>query len=155
MPPNHRFWKGLNPDKLITSATQIGEAMTTLIRKVLERKKHPEQGYRAALGLLDLAKRFSHARLNAAAQRALHFGAERRRDLLAILEKGLDQKPITELAAQVSLFPAPPLEHANIRGGASFKPNSKENIHAHRTDPEPIAHPSPVPHGKVHGGAHE
>lgn len=155
MPPNHRFWKGLNPDKLIASASQIGEAMTALIRKVLERKKHPEQGYRAALGLLDLAKRFGNARLNAAAQRALHFGAERRRDLLAILEKGLDQKPIPEMAAQASLFPAPPLEHANIRGGASFKPHSKENPHAHRTDSESTAHPAPVPHGQVHGGAHE
>lgn len=155
MPPNHRFWKGLSPDKLIASATPIGEAMTMLIRKVLERKKHPEQGYRAALGLLDLAKRFSHGRLNAAAARALHYGAERRRDLLAILEKGLDQKPIPEMAAQASLFPAPPLEHANIRGGASFKPNTKEEIHAYRTDPDQAAHPAPVPHGQVHGGAHE
>lgn len=155
MPQNHRFWKGLNPDKLIASAIPIGEAMTALIRKVLERKKHPELGYRAALGLLDLAKSFGNARLNAAAERALHYGADRRRDLLAILENGLDKKPITEMAAQASLFPAPPLEHANIRGGASFKPNTKEKNHAYRTDPEPAAHPAPIPHGQVHGGAHE
>jgi transposase len=155
MPPNHRFWKGLSPDKLIATATSIGEAMTTLIGKVLDRKKHPEQGYRAALGLLDLAKRFGNARLNAAAARALHYGATRRRDLLAILEKGLDQKPIPEMGAQAPLFPAPPLEHANIRGGASFKPNSKEIFHAYRTDPEPATHSATVPHGQVHGGAHE
>lgn len=122
MPPNHRFWKGLNPDKLLASASQVGEAMSALIRQVLDRKKHPEQGYRAALGLLDLEKCFGKERLNAAAARALHYGAERRRDLLSILEQGLDQKPLPITAAQASLFPAPPLEHANIRGGASFKP---------------------------------
>jgi transposase len=121
MPPNHRFWKGMNPDKLLASASMVGEAMTVLIQKVLDRKQHPEQGYRAALGLLDLAKRFGKERLNAAAARALHFGVLRRRDLLSILEQGLDQKPIPDTATQASPSSAPPLEHANIRGGASFK----------------------------------
>lgn len=121
MPPNHRFWKGLNPDKLLASASQVGEAMAALIQRLLDRKQHPEQGYRAALGLLDLAKRFGKERVNAAAARALHFGALRRRDLLSILEQGLDQKPIPDTATQAYQSPAPPLEHANIRGGASFK----------------------------------
>jgi transposase len=121
MPPAHRFWKGLNPDKLVTSASDVGEAMAALIQKVLSRKKHPEQGYRAALGLLELTRRFGKERVNAAAARALHFDSPRRRDLLSILEQGLDRKPLPTLAAQASLFSAPPLEHANIRGGASFK----------------------------------
>lgn len=154
MPPNHRFWKGLNPDKLLSRASQIGEAMTALLRKVLDRKKHPEQGYRAALGLLDLEGRFGKERLNAAAARALHFGAERRRDLLSILQQGLDQKPIPDMAAQASLFPAPPLEHANIRGGASFKTTSQGETNAYRTNPEPATHVAPIPHGPVHGAAH-
>jgi transposase len=121
MPENHRFYQGLSPEKLRQRSAQVGPKMTALIEAVLQNKRHPEQGYRAALGLLDLTGRFGKERVEAAAARALHFGFSRRRDLLTILESGLDRKPLSEEAAQVSLLPSPPIEHQYIRGGDYFK----------------------------------
>lgn len=121
MPPNHRFWKGLNPDKLLLRASQVGASMTKLIEAVLATPKHPEQGYRAALGILDLSQRYGKDRLEAAAARALHFGGRRRRDLVSILDAKLDKIPLSEDVVQATLFPAPPPDHVHIRGGAYFK----------------------------------
>jgi hypothetical protein len=99
--------------------------MTLLIEAVLLNKKHPEQGYRAALGLLDLVHRFGRARVENAAARALHFGMNRRRDLLSILDANLDKQPLSPEVAQTSLTLPPPPEHVHIRGAAYFKPNPK------------------------------
>ncbi|MDP2734900.1 MAG: IS21 family transposase, partial [bacterium] len=123
MPPNHQFWRGLTPEKLILRAGQVGESMTSLIQKVLDCRSHPEQGYRAALGILGLHPKYGKERLEKAAARALHFGGTRRRDLVSILEAGLDQKTIAPDPAQVNPAGTPPLEHGNIRGGSAFKLN--------------------------------
>lgn len=124
MPPNHRFWKGLKPDKLLLRASQVGASMTMLIEAVLATPKHPELGYRAALGILDLSQHYGKERLEAAAARALRFGGRRRRDLLSILDAKLDQVPLSENVVQATLNPAPPPEHVHIRGGAYFKTKS-------------------------------
>ncbi|MEO7958448.1 MAG: IS21 family transposase [Fibrobacteria bacterium] len=124
MPPNHQFWRGLTPEKLLLRAAQVGESMTLLIQSILNCRKHPEQGYRAALGILGLSKKYGKERLEKAAQRAHHFGGRRQRDLVSILEAGLDQKPISQDDAQVNRPVTPPLEHDNIRGGLAFKLNS-------------------------------
>jgi transposase len=125
MPENHRFFRGLSPEKLIQRASLVGPKMTLLIEAVLLNKKHPEQGYRAALGLLDLVHRFGRARVENAAARALHFGMNRRRDLLSILDANLDKQPLSPEVAQTSLTLPPPPEHVHIRGAAYFKPNPK------------------------------
>jgi hypothetical protein len=127
MPPHHQFWRGLTPEKLVHRAIQIGKSMTTLIETVLDGKRHPEQGYRAALGILNLISKYDKERLENAAARALHFGSRRRRDIVSILEAGLDRVPLSDLVpvssnnAQVKDTGLPPLEHSNIRGGMAFK----------------------------------
>jgi transposase len=121
MPVNHQFWKGLTPEKLLLRAEQVGTSMTSLIQMILECRRHPEQSYRAALGILNLSAKYDKARLEKAATRALHFGASLRRDIVAILDAGLDQEPITQIDAQAKFQATPPLEHDNIRGGEAFK----------------------------------
>ena len=77
----------------------------------LEHRPHPEQGYRACLGLLALARRYSDERLEAASTRAMAIRAPNLRSVTNILKCGLDRQP--------SLFPAaesPAIEHENVRG---------------------------------------
>jgi hypothetical protein len=121
MPVNHQFWKSLTPEKLLLRAEQVGKSMTSLIQMILECRRHPEQSYRAALGILNLSAKYDKVRLEKAATRALHFGASLRRDIVAILDAGLDHEPIIQIDAQAKLQAAPPLEHENIRGGEAFK----------------------------------
>ncbi|AOF98630.1 putative integrase, catalytic region (plasmid) [Sphingobium sp. RAC03] len=78
-------------------------------------KPHPEQGYRSAMGILSLARRYEHDRLEAACDRALVIGAVTYSSVNAILKAGLDKiQPTTG-----PLKPTP--AHGNIRGGSYYQ----------------------------------
>ena len=77
----------------------------------LEHRPHPEQGYRACLGLLALVRRYSAERLEAACTRAMAIREPNLRSVTNILKCGRDRQP--------SLFSAtsrPAIEHENVRG---------------------------------------
>jgi hypothetical protein len=84
--------------------------MAQLIEAILESKRYPEQGYRAALGVLNLRKKYSPERLEMAARRALHFGSISCHSIKSILAQGLEQEALPQKPKRE------PLEHENIRG---------------------------------------
>lgn len=112
MPASHRAHLEWTPGKLIHWAARIGPASERLVKHLLTTKAHPEQGYRACLGLLSLARTYSEVRLEAACLRALQIGSPTRASVASILKAGLDQHaPLTHSQAE------PPLpSHENIRG---------------------------------------
>jgi transposase len=63
-----RSW---TPSRLVRWAATVGPAVAELAETILRSRPHPEQGYRACLGLMHLEKRYGRERLNAACQRAL------------------------------------------------------------------------------------
>jgi hypothetical protein len=83
---------------------------------MLAEKPHPEMGYRSCLGLMNRAHRHTPERLEAAAARALHFGACSLASVDSILRHHLDRAPLDEPAP-----PPPILSHANLRGAAYFQ----------------------------------
>jgi transposase len=112
MPKAHQRHLEWTPGRFLNWAQTIGLATRTLVQHLLEHRAHPEQGYRSCLGLLQLAKRYSAPRLEAACQKAISLGAFTRRSVASILAHGLDQtdSPLSPLDAQ------PPLLHDNLRG---------------------------------------
>ena len=76
MPAAHRAHREWTPARLLHWAGTIGVATGHLVTHLLESKPHPEQGYRACLGLLALARKYGDARLEAGCMRALALGAE-------------------------------------------------------------------------------
>lgn len=113
MPKAHQAHAGWTPGYFLNRAIQIGPKTRDIVQAIIEHKKHPEQSYRACLGLLRLEKRFSKERLEKACEYALHINAPRRRSVLSILEKGLDQQPLLrESALTQQTLPF----HENIRG---------------------------------------
>ncbi len=119
MPESHRRHMEWTPGRLLNWALSIGTATRDVVKWQLENRPHPEQGYRACLGLLNLVKRYGEARLEAACRRALAIGSPQRRSIKSILEANLDQHP--------DLFPADnavssrlPV-HANVRGADCFR----------------------------------
>jgi len=82
---------------------------------ILEKKPHPEMGYRACLGILRLAKTYSAERLEAASERALLLQACSYRSLKSILRRSLDRQITLETPSEK---PGP--QHDNIRGGAYY-----------------------------------
>ncbi len=111
MPASHRAHLEWTPAKLITWGQRIGVSTAAVVTWQLEHRPHPEQGYRACLGLLALVRRYSAERLEAACTRAMAIRAPNLRSVTNILKSGLDRQP--------SLFPAtdsPAIEHENVRG---------------------------------------
>ena len=84
-------------------------ATGALVTRLLETRQHPEHGYRACLGLLALAKRFTRPRLEAACVVALELGTTNSTHVRDILVNGRDQvQPITPG------WTSP--QHAHVRG---------------------------------------
>lgn len=111
MPPSHRAFAQWTPDRLVRWAQSIGLTTAALIERILAARRHPQQGFRAALGILRLAKHYGEARLEAACTRAFAIGATNYRSVESILKHRLDQNPLPEPASATL-----PLFHDNIRG---------------------------------------
>jgi transposase len=113
MPAAHRAHADWSPSRLISWAERIGPACGKLITEILHARRHPEQGYRACLGVLRLAKRYGDERLEAACARALLVGILRVRQLEGMLRNGHDRLGTAGLEAPTD---APSIDHTNVRG---------------------------------------
>ncbi|WP_372867553.1 IS21 family transposase [Pseudomonas sp.] len=111
MPKSHRKHAEWTPQRLIHWAEQTGPNTAGVIAHILERRIHPQHGFRACLGILRLSKQHGEERLEAACQRALALGACSYKSLESILRQGLERLPL----AQQNL-PLLPEEHINLRG---------------------------------------
>lgn len=115
-PPEHRKHLEWTPSRMIAWAGQTGPATAKLVESILSAKPHPEQGYRAALGIMRLGKDCGPERLEAASRRALKFGAASYRAVRSILAAGLDR---AQEAQDQDPQPSLPL-HENVRGGEYY-----------------------------------
>jgi transposase len=111
MPPAHRRWAEWSPVRIRNWAAKVGPATASLAQRIMESRAHPQQGYRACLGLIRLAKVHGSERMEAASIRALAFGAYSYRSVEMILKRGLDQEPLPETTEQSN-----PVVHENVRG---------------------------------------
>jgi transposase len=103
--------QGWNAPRLRLWAGRIGPHVQAVVEHVLNQRRHPQQGYRACLGILRLGASYGDDRLEAACDRAISIGAPSYRSIQSILKHGLDQKRASA-PAQANL----PLDHANVRG---------------------------------------
>ena len=110
MPSSHRRHAGWTVERIRADAVAIGPATAALCDLILEHKPHPEQGFRACLGILRLAKPFGAARLEAASERAIDIGARTYGSVKSILDHNLDRCPAHKPAERTAVV------HPNIRG---------------------------------------
>lgn len=116
MPTAHRQYAEWTPERLVRWAEKSGPATAALIQRLLERRTHPQQGFRSALGIMRLGKSYGADRLEAACARALELGALSYRSLESILRQGLDRTPVTTPEEA----PATPAEHEHLRGARYY-----------------------------------
>jgi transposase len=110
MPSSHRRYRDWTHERIGREAATIGVDAATLIDAILRSRPHPDQGFRAAIGILGLVKRYGAARVEAACARALALNTRSYTSVAAIL------KNRTERAPSRPADDAPVLIHANIRG---------------------------------------
>jgi len=111
MPSSHRRYAGWTMERILKDATLIGAATATLCEQIFEARPHPEQGYRACIGIVRLAGLYGKDRVEAAAERAIEIGAKTYGSVKSILEHKLDRRPARKRATD-----AVPVQHDNIRG---------------------------------------
>ena len=114
MPKAHQRYANTTPANLIGRAARIGPNAAILVERMMRDRPHPEQGYRAAMGILSLSPRYGPERTEAACERALLINAITYASVTAILKSGLDRASSAEPAK-----PTPP--HANIRGSTYYQ----------------------------------
>ena len=115
MPAGHRAHAEWTPERVTRWAMQVGPQTSALVAAIMASREHPEQGFRASLGVMRLADRYSPERLEAACGYALTAGITRYKSIKHILHAGLDQ------STPVDPAPEPLPAHANVRGAEYFR----------------------------------
>src|SRR5207302_6382416 len=111
MPSSHRGYADWTVERIRREAAAIGPATAALCELILERRPHPEQGFRSCLGIVRLVRPFGAERLESAATRAIEIGTLTYGSVRSILDNKLDRQ-----AAQRPPADAVPVLHPNIRG---------------------------------------
>ncbi len=114
MPESHRRHAEWTPSRIVAWAGRTGPSTAALVAAIMESRRHPEQGYRSALGIIRLAERYGTERTEAACARALAARALSFRSVESILRHGLDSQPLTEPVRR------PHPRHANLRGPSYY-----------------------------------
>jgi transposase len=115
MPRAHLDQAEWTPERLTDWAQKTGPQTAALLAAIMASKAHPQQGFKACLGVLRLGKRYPAERVERAAARALRFGTLNSASVDSILKTKLDQLPLPDEEPQQAL----PL-HENIRGGGYY-----------------------------------
>ena len=93
------------------SALIDSPATAALCELILERRPHPEQGFRSCLGIVRLVRPFGADRVEAAAMHAIEIGTLTYGSMRSILDNKLDRQ-----APQGPSANTVPVLHPNIRG---------------------------------------
>lgn len=119
MPSAHRRHGQWTPHGLIAAGEKIGPSTAAFFEAVIADRPHPEQGFRACLGILSLVKSYGRERVDAACRRGITIKARSVASIRSILKTGLDRAFI-ETAADTQDHPQP-FNHGNIRGQGYFQ----------------------------------
>ena len=115
MPKAHQRYADRTPAALIDRAARMGTNVAVMVERMMRDRRHPEQGYRSAMGILSLGRGYGAVRLDAACDRALAIEATTYASVLSILKSGLDQAS----PAREPIRPTP--SHGNIRGAVYYR----------------------------------
>ena len=102
---------------------KVGNAPATapVVETILASRPHPQQGFRACLGIMRLGKRYGDGRLEAACHRAIRIGACSYKSIESILKHDLDRQPLPSPPAAATV-----ITHSNIRGAQYYHSNQGE-----------------------------
>jgi hypothetical protein len=91
MPSSHRAHAEWTPSRILQWAHSIGPETGLVVDKIIASKPHPEQGFRSALGVIQLAKTHGSARLEKASRKALLVGSPSYKTLKMMLANRMEE----------------------------------------------------------------
>ncbi len=114
MPNEHRQYLEWTPARIKLWGEKIGPHTRSLMEAIMERRTHPEHGFRSCLGLIRLSRTYSPERLEKACERALQIEAYNYRSVKSLLVMKLEEAVPENTERIIPL-------HANIRGGNYYR----------------------------------
>ena len=106
----HLEW---SPSRIIQWAGKIGPHCAQAAEEIIKSRQHPEQGYRACLGIMRLSKSYEVVRVEAACHRALALEVCSYKSIKSILKTGKDSEPLPGDGAAPMTCET---HHQNVRG---------------------------------------
>ena len=116
MPPSHQKYVSWTPERMIRWMAESGAHAAKVAELIMGSKKHPEQGFKAVLGLIRLSDKFGKERLDAACQYAIKLGSPRYQTVQSILARNIDKNLKESDKSTESKLP----DHDNIRGPSYY-----------------------------------
>ncbi len=117
MPLNHQYQnEKMNPQRLITWGSNIGNDAKEFVETRLEEAQYPEKVYRSLIAILSLGKLYGKIELNLALSYALKIDAKSVKSVESILSKKLYLQAVNNTNNN-QLFN----NHGNIRGSDYYK----------------------------------
>lgn len=114
MPSSHRRYADWTPQRILRWAADIGPSTSALAEHIMAKRRHPEQGFRTCMGLIQLRRGHSNERIESMAAYALRHGVIRLKSMRYILKHRLDEVRDNDPVAGPSII------HENIRGPQAF-----------------------------------
>jgi transposase len=111
MPKGHQHYAQWTPERLVRWAGKTGGETARAVETILGSRSHPQQGFRACMGIMRLGKVYGPERLEAACARALAIKSVSYKSIESILKKELDKQPLSPKPPATD-----PIDHDNIRG---------------------------------------
>jgi transposase len=115
MPPNHEFISGWDTARFLRWSQKIGETAHEFIEKLLESKSHPEQAFKACMGVLRLEKKYGNEAFETVCQKAIEYNCITYRFIANALKNKTHLIPSEE--EKIAELP----EHENIRGKENYQ----------------------------------
>ena len=112
MPASQREYAKWTPERLREWAASIGPASACVFSAILAARRHTQQGFRSALGVLRLGKLYGNDRLEAVCQRAHALHITTFKSIESMLKNNLDRTALVDELGTRQV----PLLHENIRG---------------------------------------
>jgi len=115
MPKAHREQAQWTPERLIRWGRSIGDHTAIAANLIMSSRRHPQQGFRACMGLMNMGRKYGNNRLEAACSRAIITNCVSYKSIKSILKSGLDTQPLLSTESTPDI-PG----HGNIRGPQYF-----------------------------------
>jgi len=115
-PVAHQEQAKWTPERITGWAGSKGNDIGEFVKRLIERKVHPEQSYRSALGIIRLTEKYGADRMQLACQKAIRIESISYQTIANMLKSGMEKIPPTDNEIQINLFS----DHENVRGGSYY-----------------------------------
>lgn len=110
----HAKW---TPERITNWANSKGDSVGEFVKRLIARKAHPEQGFRASLGIIRLADKYGETRLQSACAKAIRIESISYQTVKNMLANNVESLNPTDEELQRTLFD---INHENVRGGSYY-----------------------------------